>query len=46
MNEESTGPILGDIDFTQKSIIDAIKEVKKNVQKSSANPYIYYGDTH
>ena len=28
MNEESTGPILGDIDFTQKSIIDAIKEVK------------------
>ena len=30
MNEESTGPILGDIDFTQKSIIDAIKEVKNN----------------
>ena len=28
MNEESTGPILGDIDFRQKSIIDAMKEVK------------------
>jgi len=30
MNEESVGPILGDIDFTQKSFIDAIKEVKNN----------------
>ena len=29
-NEESTGLILGVIDFTQKSIIDAIKEVKNN----------------
>ena len=30
MNEENAGPLLGDIDFTQKSIIDAIKEVKNN----------------
>merc|ERR1711874_585439 len=29
-NEENVGPLLGDIDFTQKSIIDAIKEVKNN----------------
>ena len=30
ISEESVGPILGDIDFTQKSIMDAIKEVKNN----------------
>ena len=30
MNDENAGPVLGDIDFTQKSIIDAIKEVKNN----------------
>ena len=30
MNEENAGPVLGDIDFTQKSIIDAIKEAKNN----------------
>merc|ERR1711942_456176 len=30
MQNENTGPLLVDIDFTQKSIIDAIKEVKNN----------------
>ena len=30
MHDENTGPMLEDIDFTQKSIIDAIKEVKNN----------------
>ena len=30
INEESADPILDDIDFTRKSIIDAIKEVKNN----------------
>merc|ERR1711909_145286 len=30
MNEESAEPMLDDIDFTQKSIIDAIKDVKNN----------------
>ena len=30
MSEESVGPILGDIDFTPKSIMDAIKEIKNN----------------
>ena len=30
MQNENTGPLLANIDFTQKSIIDAIKEVKNN----------------
>ena len=30
INEESADPILDDIDFKRKSIIDAIKEVKNN----------------
>ena len=30
MNDENAGSVLGDIDFTQKSIIDAIKDVKNN----------------
>ena len=30
MHDENTVPMLEDIDFTQKSIIDAIKEVKNN----------------
>merc|ERR1712082_386029 len=30
MHDENTGPMLEDIDFIQKSIIDAIKEVKNN----------------
>ena len=30
INEESAEPILDDIDFTRKSITDAIKEVKNN----------------
>ena len=35
MNEECTGPILGDIDFTPKSIMDAIKEVKNNAAQGT-----------
>ena len=35
MNDENAGPVLGDIDFTQKSIIDAIKEVKNNAAPST-----------
>ena len=30
MNDVKAGSVLGDIDFTQKSIIDAIKEIKNN----------------
>ena len=34
-NEENTGPKLCDIDFMQKSIIEAIEEVKNNAAPST-----------